>query len=129
VSDNNSNNDDQAPPDVNQDEAQELEAHYSNPHTTARLQHAFAAALDYVLREQKEPPVRRVDILAALRASFMSLAHAEIIERAEVNELSARVNRAAFVRVLNDMASEIYNWVPELPDLPPDFVNLDPKVH
>lgn len=96
-----------------------IEIHYSNPQTTLRLQHAFAAGVEYVMREQQEPgqEVCAVDILAALRGCFMSLAHSEIIDKAaEPGKLvNAHVNKAAFLSVMDLIKQEINGW--ELPEV------------
>lgn len=98
----------------------EVEVHYSNPQTTLRLQHGFAAAVEYVMREQQEPgqELRPVDILAALHGSFMSLAAHEIRDKAKEHPeklANAHVNKRAFLSVLDGIAEEIEGW--ELPAL------------
>lgn len=108
----------------------EVELHYSNPQTTMRLQIGFAAAVEYVMREQTEPgqELTTADILAALRGSFMSLAKAAIADKVtEPSKLAnAHVNKAAFLSVLDGIAEEIESWpLPALPTIP--YVAVDNK--
>jgi len=100
-----------------------IELHYSNNQTAARLQLAFASALEYVMKEQQEDPDQRVttaDILAALRGSIMSFAKHTIVDKAdyEGNVMGALVNKAAITKTLADMQIEIDSWA--IPALPPD---------
>lgn len=97
----------------------EVEMHFSNPETTLRLQVGFAAAVEYVMREQQEPgqELTTADILAALRGSLLSLAKNQIADKAqEPGKLAnAHVNKRAFLSVLDGIAEEIESW--EIPAL------------